>query len=118
MNVTLTVKERLVAMAILPNESDWTTRKVVRDMVSKIGFSAEDREKFQFTQVEGERPGQQMTTWNNKIDQDTEFDLAGGEISMIVEGLEKLSAEKKLTAEHDSLCEKFLDSAGDVPAKT
>ena len=100
----LTVKERFGVMGLLPDEANWATRRLIRDLTAKVGFSAEDHEKFGI-RAEGER-----VQWDSEVEQEAEFDLAGPEVKLIVEGLEKLDADKKLTADHDSLCEKFLNT--------
>ena len=104
----LTVKERFGVMGLLPSEASWATRKLVRDLQAKVGFSAEDHETFGF-RFEGEGETQQVK-WNDEVEQEVEFDLAGPETKLIVEALQKLDAEKKLTPDHDTLCEKFLDT--------
>ena len=102
----LTIKERFGVMGLLPPEANWVTRRLIRDLLTKVGFSAEEHEKFGF-HFEGEGQNQQIR-WNPEAAEEVEFDFAGPETKLIVEGLQKLDAEKKLTAEHDTLCEKFL----------
>ena len=102
----LTVKERFGVMGLLPNEANWATRRLIRDLVAKVGFSAEDHEKFGI-RMDGDR-----VMWNSDVEQEAEFDLKGPETAMIVESLQKLDTEKKLTSEHDTLCEKFLEQQG------
>ncbi len=100
----LTIKERFGVMGLLPDEANWATRRLIRDLVAKVGFSAEDHEQF------GIRVDAERVQWNTDVEQEAEFELAGPEVKLIVEGLEKLDAGKKLTADHDSLCEKFLNT--------
>ncbi|HUT57166.1 MAG TPA: hypothetical protein VNA25_04760 [Phycisphaerae bacterium] len=111
----LTVKERFGVMALLPAETNWVTRRLIRGLLEKVGFSAEEHEKYKFQAQEvevvdrdGKPQKQRMTTWNTDVEQEAEFDLKGPEVKLIVEGLEDLDKAKKLTADHDTLCEKFL----------
>lgn len=103
---TLSVAERFLLMSVLPQEGDFATIKMLRDLVAKVGFSDEEHAEFKFQREELEG-GRAYTKWDDKAAKDKDIEFSDPEIGMVVDALKKLDGEKKLTAQHLSLCEKF-----------
>lgn len=99
----LSVGERLVLLSVLPEESDFTTLKVIRDLRMALSFSEEEHKKYKFAQ--------QGTTvqWNDKVEQTKEITIGEKAKDIIVLALSKLNEQKKLKMEHFSLYEKFIE---------
>lgn len=103
----LTVKERLVLLNVIPKEGDFVTLKVVRKLREALSFNEEEIEKWQFT---NEQEGRMtMTRWDDSIDQNANVNFGEKATDMIVVALKKLDEEKKLTDDHFSLYEKFVE---------
>ena len=99
----LSVGERLVLLSVLPEESDFTTLKVIRDLRMALSFSEEEHKQYQFVQ-EGT-----MVRWNNQTEQGKEIPIGEKAKDIIVLALSKLNEQKKLKMEHYSLYEKFIE---------
>lgn len=100
----LTFLERLVALSVLGKEGDIIFLRAKRELQDKIGFSAEEIEKFGIRSApEG------GVLWNPDAPQDFEVDLSEAEKKMISSGLKSLNQQQKLTESHVSLYEKFVE---------
>ena len=61
MKAKLNVIERLTVMQILPQENNFSTLKLIRNLTDKIGLNADELKKFGVTQTpEGQ------VSWNKK----------------------------------------------------
>ena len=100
----LTVLERLMAMGSLPAEGNIVTMRLRQTLIGKLGFAPEEFEKYGIkTDADG------MTVWNPDVPQEKEVDLKIAEINVIRDNLEKLDKETKLTPNHLSLYDKFME---------
>lgn len=104
----LTPYERLTTLAILPAESDFITLRIIRELKSKLSFSEEELKALAFKVDEKE--GKVTANWT-AIDP---VDVSIGEkaTDIIVAALKKLDKEQKLTDQHYSLYEKFVEDGG------
>lgn len=104
--------ERLTALGLLPKEGDYTTLGVIRKAQEMLTFTEDEIAKYKFKNIEGVdadgKPTQQ-TQWDNKVEQVTDLRLGNKVISIIGEALEKLNKDKKLTPQHETLYEKFVE---------
>ncbi len=105
----LLIHERLNLMGLLPQEGDFTTLRIVREMREALSFTEKEHEALNFKQVEEEGKPAQIT-WTNPEDseilnKDVPIGKKGQKI--IEDALEKLDKDKKLTEQHFSLYEKF-----------
>lgn len=108
----LNVQERLMALGVLPKEGDYTTLTVIRKAQELLSFTEEELAKHKFKNIEGtdaEGKPTQQTQWDNKAEQVTDLRLGNKAISLIAEVLEKLDKDKKLTSQHLSIFEKFVE---------
>jgi len=100
----LTVLERLALLNILPKEGNFITLKIVRKLREDLSFSEEEIKRLEFKEDEG------RVSWNPREAEKIIKDIKIGNKanSIIVEILEKLDKEKKLTDQHFTLYEKFI----------
>ena len=104
--------ERLMALGVLPKEGDYTTLTVIRKAQEMLSFTEEEMAKYNFKTVGGtdaEGKPTQQTQWDDKAEQVTDLRLGAKAISLIGEALEKLDKDKKLTPQHMSVYEKFVE---------
>lgn len=94
----LNIIERLALMRILPAESDFATVRIVRDIKKKLGFTAEEVEKWKINTVT-EKIDQGRTisqvTWNKEEDTDADIKLVRVEREIIIKQLEELDNKKQ-----------------------
>ena len=98
----LNILERITILQILPQEGNFTTLKIVRDLQASLAPSEEEFKEFEIKQVDN------MTTWNEKGREGKEITIGEKASDVVMEALEKLDKEKKLTANHISIYEKFI----------
>lgn len=115
MKVSLSVLERLKAMELLPAEESIVTLRTVRKAKEILGFTDEEQKVYEFvnTDIGG---GRLTTRWNfvdkegKAVPQDKEFELGEKACDLIGNSLKKLEEQKKLTDNHISLYEKFIEN--------
>ena len=101
----LSVLERMVLQNVLPKQDDIMTMRVAQELRQKLGFTEAEHAILQFKQ-EGEQ-----ITWQTLPDVEIEV---GPKAKAIIRGaLERMNTEKKLSAEHISLWDKFECAAGE-----
>ena len=108
----LLITERFGALSLLPKETDFVTLKVVRDLQDTLALSEKELKEYDVKTVVSKIDGQPRTQWSVEAAK-KEADLKIGEkaTDIIVDALKKLNDEKKLTADHFSLYEKFVVNA-------
>ena len=106
----LNVLERLVLLNLLPKEGDFTTLKLVRVAREDLSFNDIENQRLKFIQGSGPE-GKGQVSWDNTAAKEIERDIPLGEMMTIkvVEELTKLNKEGKLTDEHFTLYEKFVE---------
>lgn len=98
----LNILERFKILQILPQEGNFATLNIVRDLQTSLSPTEEEFKDFEIKQV-----GDQ-TSWNEKAIVFKEIKIGEKATDIIVEALEKLDKENKLTAQHISVYEKFV----------
>lgn len=100
----LTIKERLTLTSVLPRQADFVTMKKLEVLRKEIEFSEAEISEYGLTVTDT------TVEWNPEKAGATK-EVQVGEIAEkeIVDTLKKLNEEKKLTADHLSLYEKFVD---------
>jgi predicted transcriptional regulator len=100
----LDVRERIILSQILPKEGSFTNLKLIRVMQEELSFSEAENKILDFKQAED------RLTWSE--DTVEQKDIKFGEVieKLIVSKLTELDKEEKLTNEHFSLCEKFMEN--------
>jgi hypothetical protein len=101
----LTVKQRLLLGAILPNQGDFTTLKIITKLQQDLSFSEEEHKLLQFS-TDAEKG---FTHWNAAAEKDVQKDVPMGEKAqdIIKDALKKLNSEKRLQMDQLELYEKF-----------
>lgn len=100
--MNLNTKERLILVATLPKEGDFTTLKIVRQLREDLSFSEDEHARLHFVNTpEG-------VQWQQGGDQPREFAIGAKAKEIIVAALQQLNDAKRLTADHLSLYEKFV----------
>jgi len=101
MEKKLNVGERIILLQILTKEGNFATLRIVRDLASKIGLSADDWTEFGIVQEDGK------VTWNEKGKEEVSIDFKQKEIEIITKELKEMDKESKLEFRHFSVFEKF-----------
>lgn len=102
MNVTLSVKERLVLASILPSEGDFITYKTVRKLKEDLSFSDEEQESLKFKLLDG------RTVWNNLNEKPKAVEFSDFAVDLIRKILDKINKDNKINDDNFSLYEKFM----------
>jgi hypothetical protein len=108
----LGVKERLLLGVILPAEGNITTVRTLTELRNALYFTGEEVEKF------GVQQKDQSIVWDSSKEKEVEIPINGLAKSLIVDTLQKLDADKKLTADHMSLWDKFVESTDEAKTST
>ena len=103
--MTLSVVERMTVLGIIPKDGSFTTLKIITDLQDTLGFTEEEHAVLQFRPVEGGQPGE--IRWNTGVE-DKDFDVGPKAVEMIVQALEKLNKEEKLTMQTFPLYKRFV----------
>ena len=102
----LSIEERLLLLMILPREGDITTIKIVRQLREALSFSEHEHELFgMMFQTEDGR-----VEWDQEKAVDVDIPFGPQAMKVIVEVLEKLNKDGKLSEHHISLYDKFIDT--------
>jgi hypothetical protein len=100
--VTLSVKDRLLLLSLLPERGDLTTVRIVRELRERLSFGEQEHAALELT---ADAAGH--ITWNQSAAQERDFLLGEVARRIVGEGLTKLDAEKAVTVDHVGLFEKF-----------
>ena len=100
----LTVIERIGLLSILPEHGNFITLKIIRQLREALSFT-EDEIKV----LEIKQDGNQVV-WNPAVNPEgTNIPVGEKATDVIVDSLKKLNEENKLTAQHLTLYEKFVE---------
>jgi len=108
----LSIKERLLLAGLLPAEGGITTIRTITETRSMLYLSADEVERW------GVKQNGASVTWDADADTETDIPLSGLAKNMIADTLLKLDAEKKLTADHISLWEQFVEDTDEAKTST
>ena len=98
----LSVGDRIILGGIIPQQGDFTTLKIVRNMRDDLSFSEEEHKKLKFRQEA------EMTYWEDGLE-DKEINFGEKATDIIVDAFKKLNSQKTLRIEHMELYEKFVE---------
>jgi len=102
--MNLNVFERLILLSILPKEGNFVTLKIIRKLREDLSFSEEE-----IAEIDLKLDDKGNATWNPAKDKGKEVEIGGQANKVIVEALEKLNKDNKLTENHLSIYEKFVE---------
>ncbi len=100
----LNVFERLALLNVLPKQGNFVTLKIIRELKEDLSFDEKEIKELELT-VDSENGN---ATWNPEKDKGKEIEIGGQANKVIVEALEKLDKQNKMTENHMSLYEKFI----------
>ena len=100
----LTVMERLMCLGILPEAGNFVTMRMRQELILKLGLTTEEITEYDVKQLEGG-----SVQWRQDLPQEKEIDVKPTEIVEIKKNLEKMDKDEKLTPQHISLYEKFVE---------
>ncbi len=101
----LKVFERLVLLNILPKEGNFVTLKITRRLQEGLSFNEKEIKELNIKTD----PKTGNATWNAKADKEKEVEMGREARKIIIEALEKLDKDEKLTQDHYTLFEKFVE---------
>lgn len=100
----LGVGDRIVLLSLLPREGDLPTIRIVHELRQTLAFTEDEHETFQI-KTEGDR-----IAWADGADGAKEVSIGPRAHTLIAEALEGLNEEGKITEDHLSLWERFIDA--------
>ncbi len=98
----LTVMERLLLLQLLPKEGNFLTLRMVRKLREDLSFSEEEHAVLKFVEENG------AIRWTTEPRVIKNVEIPEPLSPLIVEALQKLDADSKLTMETAALYERFL----------
>ena len=98
----LKVSERVLLLAVIPKEGNYTTLKILDELRMNLSYTEEELKKWDIDVNQETR----MVSW----DEDGEADIPIGEkaTGIIVDELRKLDTENKLSSHTIPIYEKFI----------
>ncbi len=106
----LNVKQRLLLLNILPDESDYITLKVIRKQQDLLSFSDEELQRLK-VKHEGD-----LYTWDEKVDEPVEIEISESARGVIKMAFRRLDSDGQLKVEFLPLYEHFMEGE-DWPPK-
>ena len=100
----LTLPERIVLLNVLPAEGNVITLRVAQQLRMEVALSEEEIAKAELVQ-DGER-----MHWKAGADVSKDVEIGEAARGIVVEALKKLNEQSKLTTNHISLYEKFVEA--------
>ena len=97
----LNVLDRVTLLGVLPEQGDFVTLKIVRQLRESLSFTEEELRELKITQSED------RINWNPSADKGKEIQIGEKATDIIVGALKQLNDQKKLTQQHYDLYEKF-----------
>lgn len=104
MDFKLNVQERLTLLNMFPSKNNFINTKIIREASSTIGLSDEEAVEFEVKHV-----GENISYHAKKGSVEKTIKIGERAYSIICEVLEKLDKENKLTQNHFTLYEKFIN---------
>jgi len=101
-----TLGERITLLGVLPKETNFVTLKIIKSLESRLSFSEEELKDFE---IKVDTRGLNYS-WN-KEGRKNELEIEFGEkaTEIVVEQLKELDKTKKLTSQHFTIYEKFIE---------
>lgn len=105
----LSVHERLILGNTIPQEGNFATLKILRNLRMTLSFSEAETKKWAIESRDGQVNWRLVDAKKKPIEQETEIEIGEKAKDIIVLALAKLNEDKKLTEQHFSLYEKFIE---------
>jgi len=104
----LSVLERLLVQSLIPTTANFTNLKLIRKAREALSFTEEENKLLVFRH-DGVG-ADTKTLWNDGVVGEREIDLGDTVFGLVVKELKKLDSENKLTSDHFSIYEKFVEN--------
>jgi len=101
MTKKLDVLGRIMALTVLPKETNLVLWKIINGLKTKLSFTEEEIKEYELV-FEGT-----STKWNRVLDKGKDIEFTEAEENLIKEGLNNLDKEKRITEQHIPLCIAF-----------
>ena len=115
----LTLQERFAVLSILPAEANFATLRIMHDLRTVLAPTETELAEFEIENMEGGGvrwdPAKTFDAEGNPLTVDVKVGRKAH--SLICEALNKLDDEKKLTDQHYSVYEKFVESDGEATGR-
>jgi len=98
----LNMLERLKVLQILPDEGNFIILNIIQTLKKTLAPSEKEYKEFEMVEKDGQ------IKWNKKGTEEIEINIGEKATDIIVEALEKLDKDGKLTPQHISIYEKFI----------
>ena len=98
----LNVFERLSLLSVLPEEGNFITLKIVRDIQSKLSFSEDDIKDMDIQETAG------SVKWNSKGNDRAEIEVGEKATDVIINAFKALDAKNKLSLKILPLYERIV----------
>lgn len=103
MDINLNVKERLMAMVMLPKEGNFLTLKEIRRVREDLSFTPEELDTYKIQQ---QQDGYKWDVAAGK--EEKPFQLSDFSVDLLKKTLKELDAKQKLTEDHIPLYQKII----------
>ena len=98
----LSVKDRLVLLNILPEQSSLATLRIVRELREELSFSEDEHKATQMRNLDDGR-----LMWEEGMVPDKGIEIGPKAANVIRDALAKLDEGDELTMDHLDLCDEF-----------
>ena len=102
----LNVSERLSLLQVLPQEGNFLTLKIMRDLTEIVGLNEKQFKEFGIKELKGQ------VSWNKKGAEEREIEIGEKATDIIVESLKRLDQQNKLQQNYFTLYQKFVEKEG------
>lgn len=99
----MSVLERLTLLGTIPSEGNYLDMKILRKFRESLSFTEEEQKTLEMKSIENSG-----VTWKSENDPNKAIYFGLRMETIIVESLQKLNQENKLTEAHMSLYEMFV----------
>lgn len=113
----LTVAERITLFDVLPKEGNFATLKLLRQLREALSFDEEENKALNMTTTVDEH-GRGMITWNPEASLVKDIPIGEKMTDVVVEALKTLDKTGKLTEQHFTLYEKFIEGVTPIAEGT
>jgi len=100
--MTLTIKDRLLLLTVLPREGNIVTLRIIRKLRESLSFSEEEHARLGLVEKDNQ------VSWRTDVPQESEIDIGAKATKIVENTLQDLDKQKKLTEEFLPLWDKFL----------
>jgi len=102
--MVLSAKERITLLGILPGQGNFRTLSAVQKLRDNLIFTEQEAKTWEIRQEED------RVFWNPEKTKDVDIQIGEIGLEVIEESLSNLDKDKKLTTDHLSLWDKFIEN--------